>query len=99
MKYDINPVQVAKIAGVLRKAGGDEMVRSFDQAVEYWNCLSGESQYSGDGHNIGNWFCRVDIFVDSARDYVVHIEVDAIASGLFFRTDVAGDIVVQEVTL
>lgn len=99
MKYDINPVQIAKIAGVLRKAGSDNMVRSFDEAVNYWNSLTGESQYAGDGCNMGGWGYRVDIFVDSTRDYIVHVEVDGIKSGLFFRTDVHCDIVIQEVAL
>ena len=99
MKYDINPVQIAKIAGVLRKAGGDRMVRSFDEAVTFWNGLTGESQYAGEGCNIGHLGHRVDIFVDSARDYIVHVEVDGIKSGLFFRTDIHCDVVIQEVAL
>lgn len=100
MKYNINPVQIAKIAGVLRKTGNDDMVRAFDEAVEYWNeTLTAEEQYAGEGQNLGYRSYRVDIFVDSAKDYIVHFEIDALRSGLFFKAELFSDIVIQEVAL
>ncbi len=71
--------------------------KAFRNAVAY-NQMTPERQYAGDGINAGSHGVRVDISVDPRRP-IIHVEVDAIESGLFFRCEVEGNIVIQEVAL
>jgi len=72
--------------------------RAFRNAVVAYNQMTAHDQYAGDGVNGGSHGVRVDISVDPRRP-VIHVEVDAIASGLFFRCEQGGDIVIQELAL
>jgi hypothetical protein len=92
--YDINPVQIAKIMGRL----DDNQADAFRQAVASYNELTGFDQFAGDAINGGVGSYRVDISVDPRRP-VIHVEIDALRSGLFFRCEIGGDIVIQELAL
>jgi len=92
--YNINPLQIAKIMSRL----DDNQRDAFRQAVASYNELTGFDQFAGDAINGGVGGCRIDISVDPRRP-VVHVEVDAIRSGLFFRCEIGGDIVIQELAL
>ena len=72
--------------------------QAFRNAVIAYNQMTTERQYAGDGINGGSHGVRVDISVDPRRP-VIHVEVGAIDSGLFFRCEQGGDIVIQEVAL
>ena len=93
--YTINPLQIAKIMSRLNSYRKKE---AFGQAVDHYNELSTFDQYAGQGINAGVGTYRVDISVDPRRP-VIHVEFDAIRSGLFFRCEIGGDIVVQELAL
>jgi len=95
--YDINPAHQAKIEQQLRKYSFRHG-RAFRNAVLAYNAMSTHNQYAGVGINGGSHGVRVDISVDPRRP-VIHVEVDAINSGLFFRCEVEGNIVIQEVAL
>ena len=92
--YDINPTQIIKIIKQLSPTQGV----SFLKSVNDYNEMTTERQYAGDGVNGGSHGIRVDISVDPRRP-VIHVEVDAIDSGLFFRCEQGGDIVIQELAL
>jgi hypothetical protein len=71
------------------------------KAAEYFNGLTAEDRYAGDGHGLGD-LVRIDLFVDSVKTYIVHVEFDALGkNAMFFRCDVSADsdIVIQEVAL
>ena len=73
--------------------------RAFHNAVKLYNKLTPEDQYAGDGINGGQDGIRVDISVDSRRP-VIHVEIDALGEDpKFFRCDIEGDIVIQELAL
>ena len=73
--------------------------RAFHNAVKLYNKLTPEDQYAGDGINGGQDGIRVDISVDSRRP-VIHVEIDALGEDpKFFRCDIDGDIVIQELAL
>ena len=92
--YDITPAHQAKI----QKQLGRIQRKAFRNAVFAYNAMSTHNQYAGRGINGGSHGVRVDISVDPRRP-VIHVEVDAIASGLFFRCEQGGDIVIQELAL
>ena len=92
--YDVNPIQIIKIIKQLSPEQGV----SFLKSVNDYNEMTTERQYAGDGINGGLHNIRVDIFVDPRRP-VIHVEVAAIDSGLFFRCEQGGDIVIQELAL
>ena len=74
-------------------------VRAFHNAVKVYNKLTPESQYAGDGINGGQDGHRVDISVDPRRP-VIHVEIDALGDHpKFFRCEIGGDIVIQELAL
>ena len=101
MTYAITPLQVAKIVGSIRQNSSTLLALDFYKAVEYFNSLTPEDRYAGDGHGLGD-IVRIDIFVDCARDYIVHIEFDALGkNAMFFRCDVSegSDCVIQELAL
>ena len=93
--YEINYRQQVKIQKQLPTLA---QRRAFRNAVVAYNAMSTHNQYSGRGINGGSHGVRVDISVDPRRP-VIHVEVDAIASGLFFRCEQGGDIVIQELAL
>ena len=73
--------------------------RAFHNAVKVYNLMDAESQYAGDGINGGQDGIRVDISVDPRRP-VIHVEIDALGDHpKFFRCDIEGDIVIQELAL
>ena len=73
--------------------------RAFHNAVKLYNTLTPEAQYAGDGINGGQDGYRVDISVDPRRP-VIHVEIDALGENpKFFRCDIEGDIVIQELAL
>ena len=92
--YCINPTQIIKIVKQLSPEQGV----SFLKSVNDYNAMPTHNQYAGHGINGGLHGIRVDISVDPRRP-VIHVEVDAIASGLFFRCEQGGDIVIQELAL
>ena len=92
--YNISPTQCIKILKQLSDRHGV----AFYKAVNVYNNLTSHNQYAGDAINGGSDGCRVDISVDPRRP-VIHVEIDAVDSGLFFRCEIEGDIVVQEVAL
>jgi len=101
MTYTINPLQVAKIVGSIRQNSSTLLALDFYKAVQYFNELTTEDRYAGQGHGLGD-LVRIDLFVDSAKDYIVHVEFDALGkNAMFFRCDVSegSDIVIQEVAL
>ena len=94
--YDIAFIQQAKIQ---KKLAGFQQKRAFNNAVNAYNKMTSESQYAGDGINGGQDGVRVDISVDPRRP-VIHVEVDALGDHpRFFRCEIGGDIVIQEVAL
>ena len=94
--YDIAFVQKIKMQ---KKLATFEQIRAFHNAVTAYNGLTSEDQYAGDGINGGQNGVRVDIFVDPRRP-VIHVEVDALGDHpRFFRCEIGGDIVIQEVAL
>ena len=94
--YDIAFVQKVKMQ---KKLATFEQAGAFHNAVTAYNSLTSEDQYAGDGSNGGQDGVRVDIFVDPRRP-VIHVEVDALGDHpKFFRCEVGGDIVIQEVAL
>ena len=92
--YDISPTHQAKIQKQLDRI----QRKAFRNAVFVYNQMKPNRQYAGDGINGGSHGIRVDISVDPRRP-VIHVEVDAIDSGLFFRCEQGGDIVIQELAL
>tara|TARA_Y100000114_G_C11579088_1_gene240158 strand:+ start:251 stop:565 length:315 start_codon:yes stop_codon:yes gene_type:complete len=83
----------------IQKRLGFEQARSFHNAVAVYNKLTPEDQYAGDGINGGQDGIRVDISVDPRRP-VIHVEIDALGDHpKFFRCEIGGDIVIQEVAL
>ena len=92
--YEINYEQQIKIQKQLDRT----QRKAFRNAVVAYNQMKPERQYAGDGINGGSHGIRVDISVDPRRP-VIHVEVDAIASGLFFRCEQGGGIVIQELAL
>ena len=95
--YRIAYSQQAKIQKQLRKYSLRHG-KSFHNAVVAYNEMTTHDQYAGDGINGGSHGIRVDISVDPRRP-VIHVEIDALQSGLFFRCEQNGDIVIQEVAL
>ena len=95
--YQIAKSQQVKILQRLRKYSL-RYTRSFHNAVVAYNAMTTHDQYAGDGINGGSHGIRVDISVDPRRP-VIHVEIDALQSGLFFRCEQNGDIVIQEVAL
>ncbi len=92
--YEISHHQQVKIQKQLNRT----QRKAFHNAVLAYNQMTPERQYAGDGINAGSHGIRVDISVDPRRP-VIHVEVDAIESGMFFRCEVEGNIVIQEVAL
>ena len=73
--------------------------RAFHNAVKVYNLMDAESQFAGDAINGGQDGIRVDISVDPRRP-VIHVEIDALGEDpKFFRCDIEGDIVIQELAL
>ena len=94
--YDIAYVQKEKIQ---KQLATFNQARAFHNAVAFYNNLSSADQYAGDGINGGQDGVRVDISVDPRRP-VIHVEVDALGDHpKFFRCEIGGDIVIQEVAL
>ena len=72
--------------------------RAFHNAVKVYNRLKPGAQYGG-GVRGGQDGIRVDIAVDPRRP-VIHVEIDALGDNpKFFRCDIEGDIVIQELAL
>ena len=92
--YEISHHQQVKIQKRLNRT----QRKAFHNAVLAYNQMTAYNQYAGDGVNGGSHDVRVDISVDPRRP-VIHVEVDAIESGLFFRCEVEGNIVIQELAL
>ena len=101
MTYSLNPLQVAKIVAAIHENANTLLALDFFKAAEHFNSLTAEDRYAGDGHGLGD-IVRIDMFVDSVKDYIVHVEFDALGkNAMFFRCDVSegSDIVIQEVAL
>ena len=92
--YNISDAQQNKILKRLTT----RQAEAFLWAVYHYNDLTSFDQYAGGGINGGLTSYRVDISVDPRRP-VIHVEIDALRSGLFFRCEIGGDIVIQEVAL
>ena len=94
--YDITFIQKVKIQ---KKLATMNQARAFHNAVTAYNSMTPEDQYAGDGINGGQDGVRVDIAVDPRRP-VIHVEVDGLGDHpRFFRCEIGGDIVIQEVAL
>ena len=94
--YDIAYVQKVKIQ---KQLANQNQARAFHNAVAFYNNLSSARQYAGDGINGGQDGVRVDIFVFDNSN-TIHVEVDALGDHpKFFRCEIGGDIVIQEVAL
>ena len=101
MTYALNPLQVAKIVAAIHEQANTLLALDFYKAVEHFNSLTPEDRYAGDGHGLGD-LVRIDLFVDCAKDYIVHVEFDALGkNAMFFRCDVSegSDCVIQELAL
>ena len=84
---------------ILKQLATPAQTRSFSMAASAYNMMNPEDQYAGDGINGGCDGVRVDISVDPRRP-VIHVEVDGLGDHpRFFRCEIGGDIVIQEVAL
>ena len=101
MSFALTPLQIAKIFTQIKIASGTALALDFYKAAEFYNSLTAEDRYAGDGHGLGD-LVRIDFFVDSVKTYIVHVEFDALGkNAMFFRCDISADsdIVIQEVAL
>ena len=99
--FALTPLQIAKIFTQIKIAAGTALALDFYKAAEFYNSISPEDRYAGDGRGLGD-LVRIDIFVDSVKTYIVHVEFDALGkNAMFFRCDISADsdIVIQEVAL
>lgn len=93
------PISFNQRTKIMKQLATFGQKRAFHNAVKVYNLMDAESQYAGDAINGGQDGIRIDISVDPRRP-VIHVEVDALGDHpKFFRCDIDGDIVIQEVAL
>ena len=101
MSFALTPLQIAKIFTQIKIASGTALALDLYKAAEFYNSISTNDRYAGDGRGLGD-LVRIDIFVDPVKTYIVHVEFDALGkNAMFFRCDISADsdIVIQEVAL